>query len=122
VPVTPGVHFSGQSAYFDHKRPPTSASDKVPFDPQGSTPGPRWNANNYELPAEDKSGAELIDSFANAMPTNDEVTQDPTRQHPDLHLSGHVISASFNVPYSIGFCPGNDWVRYIFRTTIRIRF
>ncbi|KAK4545038.1 hypothetical protein LTR36_003589 [Oleoguttula mirabilis] len=34
---------------------------------------------------------------------------DPRSAHPNLHLSGHVISATFCVPYKLGYTPGADW-------------
>jgi trehalose 6-phosphate synthase/phosphatase len=30
--------------------------------------------------------------------------------NPDLHLSGNVISATFNIPHSLKYCKGADWV------------
>jgi hypothetical protein len=29
-----------------------------------------------------------------------------------LHLSGRVISATFIIPYNLGFAPDHEWVRY----------
>ncbi|KAF2772607.1 hypothetical protein EJ03DRAFT_266456 [Teratosphaeria nubilosa] len=34
---------------------------------------------------------------------------DPRAAHPELNLSGHVISATFCVPYKINYAPGADW-------------
>ena len=109
LPVTPGVHISGKSAYFENNRPSTSASEKAPFEPL-HTPGPRWNANAYEKLVVEELGEDLVARYANDKISNDDVVQDPVRLHPDLHLSGQIISVSFNVPYNIGFSPGNDWV------------
>ena len=110
VPVTPGVHQSGNTEYFEN-RPSTSASAKVPFDPAGATPGPNWNANSYSNSDEQSEGISLIRRLASASVSGIGTTQDPVRMHPDLSLSGRVISATFNVPYTIGYSPGNDWVR-----------
>jgi hypothetical protein len=105
VPVTPGVHLSGQSAYFEENRPSTAASERQPFNPEGSTPGPRWNSNRYESPA-----GESQDGEGRTTSTDDQIAYDPIRQHPDLHLSGRIISVAFDMPYNIGFSPGNVWV------------
>lgn len=110
VPVTPGVHHSGETAYFEN-RPSTTASENRAFDPQGATPGPRWNPNLYDDATENSSGVALIRRLAKASLTGNEANQDPVQQYPNLSLSGRVISATFNVPYSISFSPGNDWVR-----------
>jgi len=45
VPVTPGVHLSGKTAYFDEKNSKNTSS--LPFDPETATPGPSWSANSY---------------------------------------------------------------------------
>jgi trehalose 6-phosphate synthase/phosphatase len=111
VPVTPGVHQSGgQTEYFENR--PSTSSDKAPFDPQGATPGPRWNDNTYTQAEDQSEGISLIRKLAKAsLAGKSDITDDPTQQHPELSLSGRIISATFNVPYSIGFSPGNEWVR-----------
>ncbi|KIW05481.1 trehalose-phosphatase [Verruconis gallopava] len=108
VPVTPGVVSSGKSTYFEQERPATSSSEKLPFDPAGSTPGPRWNANAYE-PSQESAGVNAGSARARGAFPNDELAQDPVKMYPSLNLSGHIISVTFNVPYSIGFVPGKDW-------------
>ena len=36
---------------------------------------------------------------------------DPRSLHPELHLSGNVISATFCLPYEVKYGQGGDWVR-----------
>src|SRR4051812_29225044 len=51
IPVTPGVHLSGQSAYIDERQPSAETQENnLPFDPEKATPGPHWNANSYFAP------------------------------------------------------------------------
>ncbi|KAK3076672.1 hypothetical protein LTS18_012372, partial [Coniosporium uncinatum] len=62
VPVTPGVHTEGKSAYFEADREEhEDESETVPENEQ-ATPGPQWNANSYfptkEQEEEDRSKAE----------------------------------------------------------------
>jgi hypothetical protein len=34
--------------------------------------------------------------------------------HPDLSLSGNIISATFNIPHAFTYRKGGDWVRFSF--------
>ncbi|CBY01913.1 similar to alpha,alpha-trehalose-phosphate synthase subunit Tps2 [Plenodomus lingam JN3] len=123
VPVTPGVHLDGGSAYFEN--PATNHDNNLPFDPETATPGPSWNANSYfsnqqrataDAPTEASAGArtegELSEKLGSVPIFNgkkDLADTDPRAAHPGLNLSGGVISATFAIPYSLGFSPGNDW-------------
>ncbi|KAF1963334.1 hypothetical protein CC80DRAFT_397352 [Byssothecium circinans] len=123
VPVTPGVHLAGQSAYIDPTA--TEESPKLTFDPNTASPGPSWNANSYfapkgesspsspaEVAAGAKSREELLRRFSLVKEPSfkeDLADVDPRAAHPNLNLSGRVISATFAVPYSIGYDEGKDW-------------
>lgn len=125
VPVTPGVHLSGHSAYTD---PSNGQQDnKLPFDPDKASPGPGWNANSYfshkqedhaasptEAAAGAQSGEELLRRLSGvqnpSMPYKQDLADvDPRAAHPELNLSGRVISATFTVPYNISYAPGQDF-------------
>ncbi|KAF2083233.1 glycosyltransferase family 20 protein, partial [Saccharata proteae CBS 121410] len=132
VPVTPGVHAQGhhqegQSAYFESAAP-QSHDSALPFDPTKATPGPQWNSNSYvaqdgaakqdkppssptDVAAGARSGEELLRRLSLVDPSSkrDLADIDPRAAHPNLNLSGGVISATFCVPYNIGYSPGNDW-------------
>jgi trehalose 6-phosphate synthase/phosphatase len=110
VPVTPGVHQDGQTAYFEKR--PTTSSEKKAFSPAGATPGPRWNPNQHDSSLESSAGVALIRRLARASITGTSVEENPIKQWPSLSLTGRIISATFNVPYSIGFTPGKDWVGF----------
>ncbi|KAH6865239.1 glycosyltransferase family 20-domain-containing protein [Alternaria rosae] len=124
VPVTPGVHLSGKTAYFDEST--AEKTNNLPFDPETATPGPQWSANSYfsgqqkegqaSTQTERAAGAQTDGdvksktsevSNSNAQPDLADV--DPRAAHPGLNLSGRVISATFAIPYSIGYSQGNDW-------------
>ncbi|CAI9637556.1 unnamed protein product [Alternaria burnsii] len=124
VPVTPGVHLSGKTAYFDEST--TEKTNNLPFDPETATPGPSWSANSYfsNQQREDQAGAQTekaagaqsdgeVKSKMGDTPNPDAKTEladvDPRAAHPNLNLSGRVISATFAIPYSIGYSQGNDW-------------
>ncbi|KAF2268425.1 hypothetical protein CC78DRAFT_551295 [Lojkania enalia] len=124
VPVTPGVHLAGQSAYIEPEDIQKDA--ELPFDPEAVTPGPQWNANSYfspkeegraESPAEAAAGAQTGDELLKrlslipdkAAEGKDLADLDPRAAHPGLNLSGRVISATFTVPYNVKYSPGADW-------------
>jgi trehalose 6-phosphate synthase/phosphatase len=127
VPVTPGVHTAGHSAYFEAKREAGEADQQhVHYD--DVSPGPNWNANTYHAPKNEeasdaspglaatdaKSAEEAIRKLnmaGSADAAKKDLTDvDPRAAHPGLGLSGHIISATFVVPYSIGFAPDKEWV------------
>ncbi|RAR03617.1 glycosyltransferase family 20 protein [Stemphylium lycopersici] len=124
VPVTPGVHLSGKTAYFDESD--AKGNNNLPFDPETVTPGPSWGANSYfsnQQKAEDAgprvdkaagahTGGEVKDKLSDIpdpATKHDIADLDPRAAHPGLNLSGRVISATFAIPYTIGYSPGNDW-------------
>jgi trehalose 6-phosphate synthase/phosphatase len=125
VPVTPGVHLSGHSAYTD----PTNGQHdtNLPFDPDKTSPGPSWSANSYFSPKQEdraaspteaaagaKSGEELLRRLSGVQDPSASYKQDladvdPRAAHPELNLSGRVISATFTVPYNVAYAPGQDF-------------
>lgn len=123
VPVTPGVHLSGQSAYINPDEPERPV--ELHFDPDNTTPGPSWNSNSYFTrkddgragsPTEAAAGAKTGEDLLNRLSLNQEPSSkrdladvDPRAAHPGLNLSGRVLSANFVVPYTIGYSPGDDW-------------
>jgi trehalose 6-phosphate synthase/phosphatase len=96
VPVTPGVHLTGASAYIDPNT--TDSEDKA-------TPGASGNANSYFA---DKQPA-VKGATQNEAGKPDLADVDPRAAYPELNLSGRLISATFAVPYNIGYSKGNDW-------------
>ncbi|KAF2819758.1 hypothetical protein CC86DRAFT_374890 [Ophiobolus disseminans] len=124
VPVTPGVHLGGKSAYIDPSD--IESESQLPFDPEKASPGPSWNANSYfadkqvadqagaatEAAAGARTGAEvqeMLKEIPDPETKHDLADIDPRAAHPGLNLSGRIISATFAVPYSIGYSQGNDW-------------
>jgi len=118
VPVTPGDHPDG-SAYFEN--PAAHRSTELPFDPETATPGPSWSANSYfanqqrasaatsTSPRTDEELAEKRSGLSDTTRNRDLADVDPRAAHPGLNLSGGIISATFAIPYSLDYSPGNDW-------------
>ncbi|CAO2654165.1 Nn.00g108980.m01.CDS01 [Neocucurbitaria sp. VM-36] len=124
VPVTPGVHLTGKSAYFEESE--AEKNNQLPFDPETATPGPSWSANSYfadqqraesaaspaQVAAGARTGEELLRRLSvgtDSATKKDLADVDPRTAHPGLSLSGRIISATFAVPYSISHSPGNEW-------------
>lgn len=60
-----------------------------------------------------KSGEELLRRLSLVDATPPTVPESiPQQAHPGLHLTGRVISATFCIPYKLGFRPNSDnpWV------------
>jgi trehalose 6-phosphate synthase/phosphatase len=124
VPVTPGVHLTGKSAYFEDGE--SENGHDLPFDPEKSSPGPSWNANAYFADQQTKDKAGTPTEAAAGAQTDEEAHEkpddasepatkhhladvDPRAAYPALNLSGRIISANFAIPYNIGYSKGNDW-------------
>ncbi|KAF2746986.1 glycosyltransferase family 20 protein [Sporormia fimetaria CBS 119925] len=92
VPVTPGVHLTGQSAYTEPARQTPAI-----------TPGPARGYGSYFASAGDGPAVK-------PPPGEKDLTdRDPRAAHPNLNLSGRVISANFVIPYKVGLSGGKDW-------------
>lgn len=127
VPVTPGLYTAGHSAYFQPDAP--IVHPPLPFDAEKAPSGPQWNPNSSSAVSDDRAssptdvaaGAKSPDEILRRLsrPNLDPAAKsdladiDPKAAHPNLNLSGGVISATTAVPYSIGYSPGNDWVSRI---------
>lgn len=121
VPVTPGVHLTGKSAYFEERE--GEDDNDLPFDPETATPGPSWSANSYFANQQKSSASTSTEAGARTeeepsgkpsgtanQPSNKDLADvDPRAAHPGLNLSGRIISATFAIPYSVGYSAGNDW-------------
>lgn len=57
------------------------------------------------------SGAELLSRLSLANASHPKASLTHPEDHSDLDLSGRIISATFSIPYKLGFRPGEQWVR-----------
>ncbi|GME24367.1 Glycosyl transferase family 20 [Neofusicoccum parvum] len=121
VPVTPDAHTASRSAYFEPDAPAEQHPAKA-FDSEKLPRGPQWNPNSTgddcaSSPTDVAAGAKSPEEILRRLsrPSLDSAEKadladiDPKAAHPNLNLSGGVISATTCVPYSIGYSPGNDW-------------
>ena len=123
----PTLGASVTSPSAPQKDSPTGSA-KVVQTPEGLTPRPeprQWNSISYFTP---KDNAVVPDSPSKAAAgarspqellrrlslvdneSSERLSADPRAAYPTLQLSGRIISATFCIPYSLGFESGQDWV------------
>lgn len=120
IPVTPTVSHEDNDAYVPPSRstygintsPPPHVLEAVGADgaQDASTSA---SANSPSATAAGARGEELLRrlSVTGQLSTEDVADLDPRAAHPGLSLSGNVISATFCVPYKIGYTSTGEWVR-----------
>ncbi|KAF2800617.1 glycosyltransferase family 20 protein [Melanomma pulvis-pyrius CBS 109.77] len=123
VPVTPGVHLTGHSAYIEPED--TTRDTEPPPEAGDSASDPQWNTNSYFAPNAGERSSSPTDVAAGARSGQDLLRRlslipdpsfkkeladlDPRAAHPGLNLSGRVISATFALPYNIGYTHDKNW-------------
>lgn len=110
VPVTPGINYdtyepqdndgnnSQNGGYFGR-----STGDAV--DP---VTGGAMNPSDTAAGA--KTGDDILRQKSLAPLGPQESLSDLQNAHPDLSLSGNIISATFNIPHALKYHKGADWV------------
>lgn len=134
--VSPRASVTSETEIIDFK------ADKKPrqesfFEPERNS-DPQWNAN-YSAPESTPKGRRPSSTASIAAGANSpeellrrfslvgrerklsDVTEDPKNVHPNLHLSGNVISATFCVPYKIGYGSSGEWVSLCLRVLWKSR-
>ena len=114
IPVTLGVYHADADANAAGQEPKDISNDSK-----------LWNINPHlvprakvapESPSEAAAGARTGEELLRRLSLGPEsyrkqdlANPDPRAGHPNLHLSGSIISAAFCVPYDIGFAPDVEW-------------
>jgi len=124
-PITPDTYHAEPSGHADedHSDPPVNVVEGT----KQHNEDPSWNSNScfvsrktgasepYSEAAKGaRTGEELLGRLSlgpEAFKKRDLADIDPRAAHPNLHLSGQIISVTFCVPYDIGFAPDVVWVR-----------
>lgn len=115
IPVTPGIgvetYDSGTSAdstastgsnYFTSK--PLQAAKEVVASPNAI------DDNMADQPSDPMSGHDILRRMSKASRGRRQTLAEIKNAYPALSLSGNVISATFNMPHSLRYRKGNDWV------------
>lgn len=91
--VLEAVGASGQQEYFSDR----AGSANAPSSAQEAANGA-------------KNGEDILRrlSLTGSKPDFDSI--DPRTAHPGLGLSGNIISATFAVPYKVGYTTSGEWV------------
>jgi trehalose 6-phosphate synthase/phosphatase len=119
VPVTPGTCHADSSPRTDeiHSDQPGNTTEST----NPPNKGPTWNTSREteapESPSEAAKGARTSEELLRCLSLGPEASQKseladigPRVAHPNLHLSGHIISVAFCMPYEVGFAPNVEWV------------
>jgi trehalose 6-phosphate synthase/phosphatase len=108
VPVTPGVHEDGSSAYFES---PAGAGQS-----SGGIRSDHTSIGSSSSIVGARNPADLLRRLSLSVGASDSekpdpAPADPLSAHPTLGLTGNLISAAFTTPYVLGFRgPGAEWV------------
>ncbi|KJX93404.1 alpha,alpha-trehalose-phosphate synthase subunit Tps2 like protein [Zymoseptoria brevis] len=103
VPVTPSISNEDKRHSFSADNPPTHVLESI-----GAQGAPEYSNGNGA--SESAHGEALLRRLSlHAKPNLDTAPWDPRAAHPDLNLSGNVISATFCVPYKIGYTTTGEW-------------
>lgn len=128
IPVTPTVSReddssnqaslpSGSRTYGDASSTPQHILEAVGADATQETSTSagvdKRRSSVSEAAAGARDGDELLRrlSLTGKQPKPDLANVDPCAAHPGLSLSGNIISATFCVPYKIGYTTKGEWVR-----------
>ncbi|KAF2664637.1 alpha,alpha-trehalose-phosphate synthase-like protein subunit Tps2 [Microthyrium microscopicum] len=114
-PVTPGVDAAGFSAYTERQNTPLAKPFHRPHHDADSyfggseTPRP---VSPTMVAAGAKSPEELLRRLSLSKSSTEGTSSrnvDPRAAHPNLNLSGRILSATFVVPFNIKFINDNQW-------------
>jgi trehalose 6-phosphate synthase/phosphatase len=107
VPVTPGINFDTYQPRDESSGP----ANQGYFAPRES-PDTRdlTDLSPSEVAATAKTTENLLERMSLAAMGRRQSLSEIRAAHPDLHLSGNVISATFNIPHSLTYNKGADWV------------
>lgn len=114
VPVTPGIT---REAYEDGSVHPDYFSQKVSDHAIAASPAPvrpaysSQHSFNSLIAAGASESTEFLRRLNTAvMGDHRESISDIRKSSPSLGLSGNIISATFNIPHSLKYHKGTDWV------------
>lgn len=124
IPVTPGI---GTATYFSHESSregtkntkqdagsPSYFTTQTPHDDVTASPNPLDDNMTAVTPdgadAAPISGHDILRRMSKSSRNRRESVDDIRSAYPSLALSGNVISATFNMPHSLKYRKGADWV------------
>jgi hypothetical protein len=122
VPVTPGINFDTYRPYD------TSPGDETPraaspgyFTHRESIASPDLtDLSPSEVAATSKTTENLLGRMSLAAMGRRQSLSEIRSAHPDLSLSGNIISATFNIPHSLAYIKGADWVSLVLPSALLV--
>lgn len=113
VPVTPGINFDTYRAYDTPGDEASGAADHGYFAHRDSIASPDLtDLSPSEVAATSKTTENLLGRMSLAAMGRRQSLSQIRATHPDLSLSGNIISATFNIPHSLSYNKGADWVSH----------
>lgn len=111
VPVTPSISNEDKFPSFHHIHLPQEQPQHV-LESIGAQGAPEYGNGNGNDSDWTPYGESLLRrlSLAAAGQKSEAQNFDPRASHPDLELSGNIISAAFCLPYIIGYTSTGEWV------------
>ncbi|CAK7266774.1 hypothetical protein SEPCBS57363_002261 [Sporothrix epigloea] len=110
--TTPALNSYMHDGHADRNRPPTEDDPADTISPPNKQAGPAAG-----ILENSKAGADLLREALQSsaktitrMAIRRESLTDIRKSNPDLALSGNVISATFNIPHSLDYRKGADWI------------
>jgi trehalose 6-phosphate synthase/phosphatase len=119
VPVTPGINIETYA-----RNPSADGSPSDTRDPQGSSyfAAQVKHPHDEDLAAaasavspveeDNETGRDILRRMSLAAVGRRESLSEMRANHPELALSGIIISATFNIPHSLTYNKGADWVSF----------
>lgn len=122
IPVTPGI---GKTTYFSHESSRDNGKHNkqdagspsyfsIPHADDVASPDPLDNEMAAVTPdggdSAPISGHDILRRMSKSSRNRRESVDDIRSAYPSLSLSGNVISATFNMPHSLKYRKGADWV------------
>lgn len=121
VPVTPGIsNFSYVDAMNLNRLSSRNTASQTRHNSSTAESNHSPRPGSPTEVARGVKGEDLLRSLslaAQRQATSVPVDLDPRAGHEGLHLSGHVISATFTVPYKIAHNPGQEWASLLVATS-----
>lgn len=115
IPVTPGIdvktYDSGTSADSTESAGSNYFSSKPILGREEAVASPNAIDDSMAAqPSDPVSGHDILRRMSKASRGRRQTLSEIKSAYPALSLSGNVISATFNMPHSLRYRKGNDWV------------
>jgi trehalose 6-phosphate synthase/phosphatase len=123
VPVTPGINFDTYQPHDDDDDDEATGTNSPGYFSREAVTSPQPNDTDLspsEVAATAKTTENLLGRMSLAAMGRRQSLSEIRAAHPDLHLSGNVISATFNIPHTLAYNKGADWVSHVLLSALLV--